>query len=51
MNHINFEWYAPANATRHTPKEIQAWCKEASLIIESEVVENAEIKIIAKKVK
>ena len=51
MNHINFDWYAPANATRHTPKEIQEWCKEASLFIEREVVENAGITIIAKKIK
>ena len=51
MNHINFDWYAPANATRHTPKEIQEWCKEAGLFIEREVVENAGITVIAKKVK
>jgi SAM-dependent methyltransferase len=50
MNHINFDWYAPANASRHTPLEIQEWCKEGGLSIEQEVVENSGITIIAKKV-
>ena len=50
MNHINFDWYAPANASRHTPQEIQEWCKEGGLSIEREVVENSGISIIAKKV-
>lgn len=49
-NHINFDWYAPANASRHTPQEIEEWCKECGLSIEREVVENAGITIIAKKV-
>ena len=49
-NHINFDWYAPANASRHTPQEIEDWCKEGGLSIEREVVENAGITIIAKKV-
>jgi arsenite methyltransferase len=48
---INFKGHISANATRYTPKEIQEWCKEASLFIEREVVENAEITIIAKKLK
>jgi arsenite methyltransferase len=49
-NHINFDWYAPANASRHTPQEIEEWCEEGGLSIEREVVENAGITIIAKKV-
>ena len=31
MNHINFDWYAPANAHRQTPEEVRAWCAEAGL--------------------
>ena len=50
MNHINYDWYAPANCSRHTPEEIREWCAEGGLKIEREVVENAGITIIAKKV-
>ena len=50
MNHINYDWYAPANCARHTPEEIREWCAEGGLQIEREVVENAGITIIAKKV-
>jgi SAM-dependent methyltransferase len=49
MNHINFDWYAPANAARHTPEEVQAWCAEAGLTVEREVVQDAGITIIARK--
>ncbi|MCP9852119.1 methyltransferase domain-containing protein [Synechococcus sp. HJ21-Hayes] len=49
MNHINFDWYAPANATRQTPEEVRTWCDEAGMIIEREVIEEAGITIIARK--
>ncbi|MDH3999528.1 MAG: class I SAM-dependent methyltransferase [Desulfuromonadales bacterium] len=50
MNHINFDWFFPANAHRQTPEEVQQWCEEASLVIEREVVEEAGITIVARKV-
>src|SRR5205823_8337687 len=25
-NHINFDWYAPANAHRQSPQEVRTWC-------------------------
>lgn len=50
MNHINFDWYAPANAHRQTPEEVRSWCAEAGLEIEREVVEEAGITVIARKV-
>jgi hypothetical protein len=50
MNHINYDWYAPANSARQTPEEIREWCAEGGLKIEREVIENAGITIIAKKV-
>ena len=49
MNHINFDWYAPANAHRHTPEEVREWCAAAGLEIEREVVEEAGITIVARR--
>ena len=51
MNHVNFDWYAPKNAFRQTPQEVRAWCAELNLQIEREVVEDAGITIIARKVR
>lgn len=50
MNHINFDWYAPANAARQSPEEVRAWCADAGLVVEREVVEEAGITVIARKV-
>jgi len=49
MNHINFDWYAPKNAHRHTIEEVRGWCAKAGFTIERERVEEAGITIIAKK--
>lgn len=49
MNHINFDWYAPANAQRQSPEQVRAWCAEAGLEVEREVVEDAGITIVARK--
>jgi arsenite methyltransferase len=49
MNHINYDWYAPANAARQTPEEVRAWCADLGLSIEREVIEEAGITIIARK--
>ena len=49
MNHINFDWYAPRNAHRHTPEEVRGWCAELGLTIERERVEEAGITIVARK--
>ncbi|MCZ7594385.1 MAG: class I SAM-dependent methyltransferase [Hyphomicrobium sp.] len=50
MNHINFDWYAPRNAHRHTADEVRSWCVEFGLRIEHERIEAAGITVIAKKV-
>lgn len=50
MNHINFDWYAPRNAHRHTENEVRHWCADLSLRIEHERIEEAGITIIARKV-
>jgi arsenite methyltransferase len=49
MNHINFDWYAPANAARQSPEEVRAWCAESDLTVEREVIEDAGITVIARK--
>jgi len=49
MNHINFDWYAPRNAHRHTIEEVRDWCAKAGFTIERERVEEAGITIIARK--
>lgn len=50
MNHINYDWYAPANAARQTPEEVRSWCVELGLELEREVVQDAGITIIARRV-
>jgi ubiquinone/menaquinone biosynthesis C-methylase UbiE len=32
-NHVNFDWYHPRYAHRHTEDEIRCWCREADLDI------------------
>lgn len=49
LNHINYDWYAPANAHRQTPEEVRAWCAEVGLEIEREHVEDAGITVIARR--
>lgn len=49
MNHINYDWFAPANAARQTPEEVRSWCAEIGLKVEHEVVEDAGITVIARK--
>jgi len=49
MNHINYDWYAPRNAARQSIEEVRAWCDEADLAIEREVVEDAGITIVARR--
>lgn len=50
MHHINFDWYAPKNAHRHTVEEIKQWCKNNKLEIESIKEELSGITCIARKV-
>ncbi|MBM3637037.1 MAG: class I SAM-dependent methyltransferase [Alphaproteobacteria bacterium] len=48
MNHINFDWYAPKNARRHTVEDVRGWCKILNLEIEHEFAEEAGISVIAR---
>lgn len=49
MNHINFDWYAPANSHRQSPEEVRRWCADARLTVEREVIEEAGITIVGRK--
>ncbi|MCS6980529.1 MAG: class I SAM-dependent methyltransferase [Flavobacteriales bacterium] len=49
MNHINFDWYFPKNAHRHTPEEVRQWCVDSGLVIEHENIQDSGITIVARK--
>jgi SAM-dependent methyltransferase len=49
MHHINFDWFAPKNAFRQTPDEVESWCVELGLDIVRLHVENAGITVVARK--
>ena len=49
MNHINFDWFVPANARRHSPQEVRDWCRILELEIERELIEDAGITIVARR--
>ena len=49
MQHINFDWYSPINASTHTKLEVEGWCKKLNLKILNITVDNAGITVIAKK--
>jgi arsenite methyltransferase len=49
MNHINYDWFAPANAHRQSPQQVRRWCDEADLQVERESVQPAGITIVARK--
>lgn len=49
MNHINFDWFRPLNCHRHTPEEIQTWCQNEGLEIESLDVQEAGISLVTRK--
>ncbi|WP_233579596.1 class I SAM-dependent methyltransferase [Legionella septentrionalis] len=49
MNHINYDWYAPSNAHRHTFAEVQEWCQDMSMEVVRHVIEPAGITVVARK--
>jgi len=49
LNHINYDWFAPANAHRQSPEQVREWCARAGLEIERDEVQEAGITIIARK--
>jgi arsenite methyltransferase len=49
LNHVNVDWYAPANAHRQTPEQVRSWCGEAHLEIEREHLQESGIAVVARK--
>lgn len=49
MNHVNFDWFRPANCHRQTPDDVRTWCEVAGLSVEQLRVEEAGITVIARK--
>jgi arsenite methyltransferase len=47
MNHINFDWFRPANCHRHSEEEIRAFCEAAGLSIERLHVEPSGFAVVA----
>lgn len=48
-HHVNFDWYHPRYAHRHTPEEIDAWCAEAGLRVVVRMLQPSGITIRAIK--
>ncbi|OGV35669.1 MAG: methyltransferase [Lentisphaerae bacterium GWF2_45_14] len=49
MNHINFDWYRPANCHRHTDEEVRGFCESAGLDIEHMNIQEAGITVVSRK--
>lgn len=49
LNHINFDWFRPQNCHRHTPEEIEAFCRMSTLKIEHMDIQNSGITVVALK--
>ena len=46
---VNYDWYAPVHASRHTPEEVERWCADAGLRIDRLDVSGAAISVLARR--
>ena len=46
---VNYDWYAPVHASRHTPEEVRDWCATAGLEIDRLDVSDAAISVLARR--
>jgi SAM-dependent methyltransferase len=46
---VNYDWYAPVHASRHTPEEVERWCAAAGLEIDRFDVSDAAISVLARR--
>lgn len=51
MHHINFDWYAPKNAHRHSVDEVKEWCTNNALTIKHLNTQPSGITVVAQKAK
>jgi SAM-dependent methyltransferase len=49
MHHVNFDWYRPTNARRHTEEEVRAFVADAGLSIERFHAEPSGYAVVARK--
>jgi SAM-dependent methyltransferase len=50
MNHINFDWFRPANCHRHTRQEIEGFVESAGLVVDRFHEEPSGYTVIASKI-
>jgi len=46
---VNFDWYHPPYASRHTEEEVRGWCSEAGLEVEHLDVSQSGISVLARR--
>ena len=46
---VNFDWYHPPYASRHTPEEVSGWCEKAGLAEERIDVCESGISVLGRK--
>lgn len=46
---VNYDWYAPQHASRHTPEEVRAWCAACGLEIDRIDISDAAISVLARR--
>jgi len=49
-HHINFDWYHPKYAHRHTEEELRSWCAESGLSIQRLCEQESGYTIVAKRI-
>lgn len=48
-NHVNYDWYYPRYAWRHTPEEVRGWLEEFGLVEEHFQVGDSGLSVIARR--
>lgn len=46
---VNYDWYAPHFASRHTPEEVERWCADQGLEVDRLDVSGAAISVLARR--
>jgi len=46
---VNYDWYHPPYASRHTPEEVEDWCRRSSLEVDRLDVSEAGISVLARR--
>ena len=46
---VNYDWYHPPYASRHTPPEVEGWCSSNGLEVDRLDVSDAGISVLARR--